>query len=38
MGGDPYGASLNRVSNAGASLFVFENGKGKTCEYTIKLD
>lgn len=38
MGGDPYGASLNRVSNAGASMFVFESGKGKTCEYTIKLD
>lgn len=38
IGGDPYGASLNRVSNAGASMFVFEPGKGKTREYTIKLD
>lgn len=37
IGVDPYGMSLNRTSNAGASLFVFESGKGKVCEYTYKL-
>lgn len=38
IGVDPYGMSLNRTSNAGASLFVFERGKGKVCEYTYKLN
>ncbi len=38
IGVDPYGMSLNRTSNAGASVFVFEQGKGKTIEYSIKLD
>lgn len=38
IGADPFGMSLNRVSNAGASMFVFENGKGKVCEYTYKLN
>lgn len=37
IGVDPYGMSLNKTSNAGASLFVFETGKGKVCEYTYKL-
>lgn len=37
VGVDPYGMSLNKTSNAGASLFVFEVGKGKTVEYSIKL-
>lgn len=38
IGVDPYGMSLNKVSNAGASLFVFELGKGKTIEYSLKLN
>lgn len=38
IGVDPYGMSLNKTSNAGASLFVFELGYGKTCEYSLKLD
>lgn len=38
IGVDPYGLSLNKTSNAGAALFVFEEGKGKVCEYTYKLD
>ena len=38
IGVDPYGLSLNKVSNAGASLFVFETDKGKVCEYTYKLN
>jgi hypothetical protein len=38
IGVDPFGMSLNRTSNAGASMFVFEEGKGKVCEYTYKLN
>jgi len=38
IGVDPFGMSLNKTSNAGASMFVFESGKGKTCEYTYKLN
>ena len=38
IGVDPYGMSLNKTSNAGASMFVFESGKGKVCEYTYKLN
>ena len=38
IGVDPFGMSLNRTSNAGASMFVFEDGKGKVCEYTYKLN
>ena len=38
IGVDPYGMSLNKTSNAGASLFVFEQGKGKTIEFSFKLD
>lgn len=37
VGVDPYGMSLRKCSDAGASLYVFEDGLGKTCEYTIKL-
>lgn len=37
IGVDPYGLSLNKTSNPSASLFMFEEGKGKTREYTIKL-
>lgn len=38
IGADPYGMSLRKTSNAGASLYVFEQGYGKTCEYSIKVD
>lgn len=38
IGVDPYGMSLNRTSNAGAAMFVFESGKGKVCEFTYKLN
>lgn len=38
IGVDPYGMSLNKVSNPGASLYVFEDGYGKTCEYSLKLN
>jgi hypothetical protein len=29
---------LQKTSNAGANLFVFEQGNGKVCEYTFKLN
>lgn len=32
-GVDPYGLSLNKSSDPGASLFVFEQGKGKIIDY-----
>ena len=35
---DPYALSLNKTSNASAKLFIFEEGKGRTCEYTFKLN
>ncbi len=38
IGVDPFGMSLNKTSNAGASMFIFEDGKGKVCEYTYKLN
>lgn len=38
IGVDPYGMSLNKTSNAGASLFEFEQCKGLICEYKIKLN
>ena len=38
IGVDNYGLSLNKTSNAGANLFVFEQGNGKVCEYTYKLN
>ena len=38
IGVDPYGMSLNKTSNAGASMFVFEANRGKVCEYTYKLN
>jgi hypothetical protein len=37
IGVDPYGMSLNKTSNPGASLFEFEQGKGLNCEHKIKL-
>lgn len=38
IGVDPYALSLNKTSNASAKLFIFEEGKGRTCEYTFKLN
>ena len=37
IGVDPYGISLRKTSDAGASLLVFEQTKGKICEYSLKL-
>ena len=38
IGVDPYALSLNKASNASAKLFIFEEGKGRTCAYTFKLN
>lgn len=38
IGVDPYSLSLNKTSNASAKLVVFEQTKGKICEYTLKLN
>ena len=38
VGVDPYGISLNKTSNPGASLFVFEQCEGLICEHKIKLN
>ena len=38
IGVDPYSLSLNKISNASAKLLVFEQTKGKVCEYTLKLN
>lgn len=38
VGVDPYSLSLNKTSNASAKLLVFEQTKGKVCEYTLKLN
>lgn len=35
---DPYAMSLQKTSNSAAKLIVFEQGYGKVCEYTLKLD
>lgn len=35
---DPYGLSLRKTSNAGASLFVFDNVFGKVCDYSLKVN
>lgn len=37
MGIDDYSMSLSRTANAGATLFVLEEGNGKVQEYNIKL-
>lgn len=37
IGIDSYSMSLNATSNPGATLLLFEEGKGKTVQYTIKL-
>ena len=38
IGADDYSLSLRKTSNASAKLLVFEQEKGKTCEYTLKLN
>ena len=38
IGTDPYSLSLNKVSNASAKMIVFEQSRGKVCEYTLKLN
>jgi hypothetical protein len=38
VGIDGYSLSLRKTSNASAKLIVFEQNKGKTCEYTFKLN
>lgn len=38
IGCDDYSLSLQKLSNPAAKLFVFEEGIGKTIEYTIKLN
>lgn len=38
IGADDYSLSLRKVSNAGAKLLCFEEGYGKTIEYSIKLN
>lgn len=37
IGVDNYAVSLQKASNAGASIIIFEEGEGKTCQYDIKL-
>ena len=37
IGVDPYGMSLRKTSDAGVSLFIFEQYYGKVCEYSIKV-
>ncbi len=38
IGIDDYSLSLRKTSNASAKLLVFEQEKGKVCEYTLKLN
>jgi len=38
IGIDDFSLSLNKTSNAGATLFIVEEGKGKVQEYNIKLN
>lgn len=38
VGVDPYGLSLRKTSNAGASLFVFDSVFGKVCDYLLKVN
>lgn len=38
IGVDPYGMSLRKTSNPGASLFEFELGQGLTTQHSIKLN
>ena len=38
IGVDPYSMSLNKTSDAGASLFVFNEDKGLICEHRLKVN
>lgn len=38
IGIDSYSLSLRKAANASAKLLVFEQTKGKVCEYTLKLN
>lgn len=38
IGVDPYGVSLNKTSDAGASLYVFEEEQGLICEHKLVLN
>ena len=38
IGVDSYSLSLHKTANASAKLLVFEQTKGKVCEYTLKLN
>lgn len=38
IGTDPYGLSLNKTADAGASLFVFDQIDGLVCEHKFKLN
>ena len=38
MGFDGYSLSLRRTANASAKLLIFEQTKGKVCEFTLKLN
>lgn len=38
IGVNPYSMEINKTANAGSSMFVFEMGKGKVCEYCFKLN
>ena len=38
IGIDDYSLSLRKTSNASAKLLIFEQNKGKVCEYTLKLN
>ena len=38
IGVDPYGMSLLATSNAGASLYEFDQLKGLTCEHKLKVN
>lgn len=38
MGANPYSVSIRKAADSGASLFVFEQTKGKICEYSLKLN
>ena len=38
IGIDNYSLSLRKTANASAKMLIFEQGKGKVCEYTFKLN
>lgn len=38
IGTAPYSLSLNKTSNAAGKLLIFEQTRGKVCEYTLKLN